>query len=96
MQKRYQPIFILSTSLLLAAMLCYSPLINAAESTASGDAPISQDTADAILKELREIRQVLEKIERQGARGSKKPSRPTTAKVSTKGETRRLQSPAQV
>ena len=76
----------LCPSMLLAAMLCYSPLINAAESPADGDAPISQNTADAILKELKEIRRVLEKIEKQGGRAGQRKSGPTTARVSTRGK----------
>ncbi len=86
MQKPNQSFFIKGTSLLLAAVLCYSPLTSAAESATGGDAPISQNTADAILKELREIRRVLENIEKQGGPGSQRPSRPTTASVSTKGK----------
>jgi len=86
MQKYKQTLFTLYTSLLLAAVLCYSPLTSATESPSGGDAPISQDTADAILEELQEIRRVLEKIEKQGGRGSKRPSRPTTARVSTRGK----------
>lgn len=45
---------------------------------------ITPDVANAILKELKEIRKVLEKIEKQG--GNKRPSKPTTAKISTKGK----------
>ena len=86
MQKNKQTLFTLYTSLLLTAVLCYSPLTRAAESPAGGDAPISQNTADAILKELKEIRRVLEKIEKQGGSAGQRPSRPTTAKVSTKGK----------
>jgi protein-disulfide isomerase len=85
MQLNKQPLFELYPALLLIAMLCCSPLTKAAESTTTGDAPISQNTADAILKELKEIRRVLEKIEKQGGR-AQRPSRPTTAKVSTKGK----------
>ena len=86
MQKNKQTLFTLYTSLLLTSVLCYSPLTRAAEPTAGGDAPISQNTADAILKELKEIRRVLEKIEKQGGSAGQRPSRPTTAKVSTKGK----------
>ena len=71
---------------MIFAMLAYRPTVIAAESPSSGDAPISQNTADAILKELKEIRRVLEKIEKQGGRAAQRPSRPTTAKVSTKGK----------
>ncbi len=85
MQNNKHTLFTLCLSLLLAAMLGYSPLISAAEPPVGGDAPISQNTADAILKELKEIRRVLEKIEEQGVRG-KRPSRPTSAKVSTRGK----------
>jgi protein-disulfide isomerase len=85
MQKFKHALVFLCPSLLLAAAIGFSPLINAAESPAGGEAPISQNTADAILKELKEIRRVLEKIEKQGGRGQK-PSRPTTASVSTKGK----------
>ena len=81
--KKYKPtMFTLYPSLLLAVMLCCSPLISAAEP--AGDAAITQNTADAILKELGEIRKVLEKIEQQGGRAAKQPSRPTTAKISIK------------
>ena len=86
MQVNIQSLFNMYSCLLLTVMFCYSPLINAAEPPAGGEAPISQNTADAILKELKEIRRVLEKIEKQGGRGGQKPSRPTTAKVSTKGK----------
>jgi len=86
MQKLKQTLIFLCPSLLLAAAIGFSPLVNATEPPAGGDAPISQNTADAILKELKEIRRVLEKIEKQGGRGSKQPSRPTTARVSTKGK----------
>ena len=75
----------LHTSMLLAAMLCCSPLTRAAEPAAGSDTTITGSTADAILKELKEIRQVLEKIEKQGGR-AKGPSKPTTARVSIKGK----------
>ena len=52
--------------LLLALILSWSVAGSAAESAKNGDAPINQNTADSILKELKEIRQVLEKIEKQG------------------------------
>ena len=71
--------------LIFAVLACMQPAI-AAESPSSGDAPIDQNTADAILKELKEIRRVLEKIEKQGGRAAQRPSRPTTARVSTKGK----------
>jgi protein-disulfide isomerase len=77
-------LFFLNPGILLTALLCCSPTINAAETSNDGSAPISQNTADAILKELKEIRKVLVKIEKQG--GKAQPSRPTTAKVSTKGK----------
>lgn len=86
MQKNKQTLFTLCPSLLLAAVLCYSPLTSAAEPPAAGDAPISQNTADAILKELKEIRRVLEKIEKQGGRAGQRKSGPTTARVSTRGK----------
>jgi protein-disulfide isomerase len=63
--------------------------LNAHAETTTPDtasAPITQDTADAILKELKEIRRVLEKIEKQGGRAAQRPSRPTTASVSIKGK----------
>lgn len=84
MYKNKAALFYLNPGLLLTALLCCSPAINAAEPKADGNAPITQNTADAILKELQEIRKVLVKIEKQGGRGA--PSRPTTAKVSTKGK----------
>ena len=86
MQHNKQTLFTLYTSLLLTVVLCYAPLTSAAESPAGGDAPISQNTADAILKELKEIRQVLEKIEKQGGRAAKGSSKPTTATFSIKGK----------
>jgi protein-disulfide isomerase len=87
MQVNKPPFFKQYSLLLLLAMFCYSPFINAANPPpAAGDAPISQDTANSILKELKEIRRVLEKIEKQGGRAAQRPSRPTTAKVSTKGK----------
>ena len=70
---------------LVVATAGFSPLIHASEQTAGGDAAISQDTANEILKELKNIRQVLEKIEKQGGVKAR-PSRPTTAKVSAKGK----------
>jgi len=76
----------LHTSLVLAAMLCCSPLTRAAEPAADSDTTITGSTADAILKELKEIRQVLEKIEKQGGRVAQQPSKPTTARVSIKGK----------
>lgn len=76
--------YFLHPVILLTTLLCCSPAINAAESKSDGNAPITQNTADAILKELQEIRKVLVKIEKQG--GKAQPSRPTTAKVSTKGK----------
>jgi protein-disulfide isomerase len=72
---------------LLIVTAGFSPLANATEQKAAGDAAISNDTAKEILKELKNIRQVLEKIEKQGgtnARPSK--ARPTTAKVSAGGK----------
>ena len=86
MQQDQQTFFNLIPGLLLAALFCCYPLTSTAAPAGSGEAPISQNTADAILKELKEIRRVLEKIEKQGGRGGQKPSRPTTAKVSTKGK----------
>jgi len=63
MEKYKHTLFSLFTSLsLLAVVLCYSPLINAAEPAGAGDAAINQNTANAILKELKNIRLVLEKI----------------------------------
>jgi protein-disulfide isomerase len=85
MQSNKQSLFNIST-LLLTVLFCCSSIVNAAESPAAGKAPIDQDTADAILKELKEIRRVLEKIEKQGGRAAQRPSRPTTAKVSTRGK----------
>jgi protein-disulfide isomerase len=84
MHNKKHTLFTLCTGMLLAAVLCYSPFTSAAEAPAAGEAQISQNTADAILKELKEIRRVLEKIEKQGGRAGQKPSRPTTAKVSAK------------
>jgi protein-disulfide isomerase len=72
--------------LLLAAMLGCAPTAMAAEAAGGGDAAITVDTADAILKELKEIRRVLEKIEKQGGRSAQRPSRPTTATISIKGK----------
>ena len=89
MFKYAQSLFTLSPGLLLALMLCWSSSSNAAEpANSGGDAPITQNTADAILKELKSIRQVLENIEKQGgiAAAARTPSRPTTAKVSIKGK----------
>jgi len=85
MHKNKHTLFTFCTNLLLVTVLGYSPLSSAAEPPAGGDAPISQNTADAILKELKEIRRVLEKIEKQGGRAGK-PSRPTSAKVSARGK----------
>jgi protein-disulfide isomerase len=85
MRKNNHKIFTLHTSLLIATLLCCSPLTRAAE-PADGDTTITADTAEAILQELREIRQVLEKIEKQGVRTAPRPSKPTTAKVSIKGK----------
>ncbi len=86
MQSIKQSLFNFSTLLLLTALFCCSTLSYAAEPAAGGKAPIDQNTADAILKELKEIRRVLEKIEKQGGRAAQRPGRPTTAKVSTKGK----------
>jgi protein-disulfide isomerase len=86
MKKYKHSLFSLLTSLsLLSLMLTYSPLIAVAETSADNDTTINMDTANAILKELKEIRRVLEKIEKQGARAAKR-SKPTTAKVSSKGK----------
>ena len=84
MHKNKPQLYFLQLSLLLTTLLFCSPNINAAEPKGDGNAPITQNTADAILKELQEIRKVLVKIEKQG--GKAQPSRPTTAKVSTKGK----------
>ena len=86
MRKYTHTFFILFTSLLITAMLCCSPLTRAAGPAGGGNTPITVDTADAILKELKEIRKVLEKIEKQGERTAQRPSKPTTAKISTKGK----------
>jgi len=86
MKKSKQTLFTLHAGLLLlAAMLCCSPLTRAAEPAVGSDTTITGSTADAILKELKEIRRVLEKIEQQGGR-AKGPSKPTTAKISIKGK----------
>ncbi len=86
MKKYKQPLFTLFTSLpLLAAMLCYSPLISAAEAAGGGNAPIDQNTGDAILNELKEIRRVLEKIEKQGGKTAKRPSKPTSGTIAITG-----------
>ncbi len=85
MQQTKQTLFTLMSGPLLAVIFCCYPYISSAAPASSGDAPISQNTADAILKELKEIRRVLEKIEKQGGRAGK-PSRPTTAKVSARGK----------
>ena len=86
MQKHKHILFSLLTSLsLLSVVLSYSPLVSAAEPAENGDAAINQSTANAILKELKEIRLILEKIEKQGGRAAKS-SKPTTAKVSSKGK----------
>jgi len=84
MHKNKPKLYFLQSSLLLTTLLFCSLNINAAEPKGDGNAPITQNTADAILKELQEIRKVLVKIEKQG--GKAQPSRPTTAKVSTKGK----------
>ena len=84
MYKYKAALFHLNPVLLLIALLCCTPAINSAENETDGSAPITQNTADAILKELKGIRAVLEKIEKQGSRAQ--PSRPTSAKVSTKGK----------
>jgi len=86
MQKYKQKLFTLFPGLLLAVMLCCSPTTMAAEAAGGGNAPITVDTAAAILKELKEIRRVLEKIEKQGGRAAQRPSKPTTAKISIKGK----------
>ena len=86
MKKHNYTLFSLYPGLLLAASLCCAPLSMAAESAAGGDAAITQDTANAILKELKNIRQVLEKIEKQGGPAAKGPSKPTTATFSIKGK----------
>ena len=68
---------------------CLLAATSSAETTTADTASpaITQDAANAILKELKEIRQVLEKIEKQGGRAAaKRPSRPTTAEVSIKGK----------
>ncbi|MBT8122163.1 MAG: DsbA family protein [Gammaproteobacteria bacterium] len=72
-------------SVAAAAIICMISTTIAAETTGTGNASpaLTQDTADAILKELREIRRVLEKIEKQGGR-AQRPSRPTTASVTIK------------
>jgi protein-disulfide isomerase len=85
MNRNNGTLFFLNPGMLLTALLLFcSPIINAAESKGDGSAPISQNTADAILKELKGIRSILGKIEKQGKRG--KPKLPTTARVSTKGK----------
>jgi protein-disulfide isomerase len=86
MKKYNHTLLTLYPGLLLAALLCCSPLTRAAEPAAGGDAAITQNTADAILKELGEIRKVLEKIEKQGGSAARPPARPTTAKISIKGK----------
>jgi protein-disulfide isomerase len=87
MQKYNQLLSTLYPSLLLlSAMLCCSPSTRAAEPAASGDLAITQDTANAILRELKEIRQVLEKIEKQGGRATPAPTNPVTASFSIKGK----------
>jgi len=85
MIKHKHTVFTLYPCLLLATVLCCTPFSMAAEPVAGGDAAITQDTANAILKELREIRQVLEKIEKQGGRAAQRPGKPTTASISIKG-----------
>jgi protein-disulfide isomerase len=84
MYKNKATLFLKPAILLTALLCCTTSTINAAETKGDSSAPISQNTADAILKELKGIRAVLEKIEKQGDRGQ--PSRPTTAQVSTKGK----------
>lgn len=84
MYKNKATLFLKPAILLIALLCCTTSSINAAETKTDGSAPISQNTADAILKELKGIRAVLENIEKQG--GKAQPSRPTTAKVSTKGK----------
>ena len=86
MRKNKRTFFTPFPCLLLAAILCYSPLTRAVEPAAGSDTTITDSTADAILKELKEIRQVLEKIEKQGGAAAKRPSKPTTAKISVKGK----------
>ena len=86
MNRRKHRLFTLYPGLLLAAMFCYAQSSGATEPSADGNAAITQDTANAILKELKEIRQVLEKIEKQGGRDAKGPSKPTTATFSIKGK----------
>jgi protein-disulfide isomerase len=87
MKKPKQTLFTLHASLLLlAAMLCCSPLTRATEPAGGGDDAITGNTADAILKELKEIRQVLEKIEQQGGRAAQGPSKPTIATIPIKGK----------
>jgi len=86
MKKNKLKLVTLFPSLLLTAMLCCSPLTQAADPAGAGNTTITVDSADAILKELKEIRKVLEKIEKQGGRAAQRPSKPTTAKISTKGK----------
>ena len=86
MNRHKHRLFTLYPGLLLAAMFCYAPSSGATEPSADGNAAITQDTANAILKELKEIRQVLEKIEKQGGRAAKGPSRLTTSTFSIKGK----------
>ena len=77
------------TCLLAVAMTGVFGTALAAEPAGNPEASpaITQDTADAILKELKEIRRVLEKIEQQGGPGrAQRPARPTTASVSIKGK----------
>lgn len=86
MNKSKHTLSILYPGLLLAAMLCCSPLTQSAEPAVGGDAVLTQNTADAILKELGEIRKLLEKIEKQGGRAAQRPAKPTTANISIKGK----------
>ena len=86
MQTFKQKFITLFPGLLLAALFCCTPGAMAADAAGGGNAAITVDTADAILKELKEIRRVLEKIEKQGGRAAQRPSRPTTGTVSIKGK----------
>jgi protein-disulfide isomerase len=66
------------------AALLVTPAAMAEEATGS---PADSDAKmDAILLELKAIRQVLKKIEKQGGRAAQRPSKPTTAKFSTRGK----------
>jgi protein-disulfide isomerase len=86
MKKYKYTLFGLYPGLLLAAVFCCAPPSGAVEPTASSDAAITRDTANAILEELKEIRKVLEKIEKQGGRAAPAPSKPVTASFSIKGK----------